>query len=211
MGIWSPIIIYASILITDLGVLQWNWVLIVVVVLLVVFVGFIVCFLVEELHLIDIELDNFSIGFGTFCAEWLPLEWMTGPFHRECRWWDLQRLDGALDGQMRGVREVLEARIFPKDLGWIIVKSMMMNPVIRNMIKEREFALGEANKKMSLRKRLAPAKVRQRCARRFHSQIPCIVIRYPRGPGSIETVEVQMKAPSRRERQSLRGLWWCFC
>ena len=201
IAIWSPIIIYASIWITDLVVIQWDWVGIV----LIVIIGFIGCLFVEVCHLIDIELDNFSIGFGTFCAEWLPLKWMTGPFHRECRWWDLQRLGDALEGQMGGVREVLEARKFPKDLSRIMVELMMMQSVIRDMAKERDFALGEANKKRSLRKRLTPAKVRQRCARRFHSQIPCIVIRYPRGPGSIETVEVQMKAPSRRERQSLRG------
>jgi len=201
IAIWSPIIIYASIWFIDLEVIQWNWVLIV----LVVIVGFMVCLIVEGLHLIGVELDNFSFGFGTFCAEWLPLKWMTGPFHRECRWWDLQRLGDALEGQMGGVREVLEARKFPKDLSRIMVELMMMQSVIRDMAKERDFALGEANKKRSLRKRLTPAKVRQRCARRFHSQIPCIVIRYPRGPGSIETVEVQMKAPSRRERQSLRG------
>merc|ERR1712098_898415 len=36
--------------------------------------------------------------------------------------------------------------------------------------------------------------VRQLCAQRFHSQIPCIFIRCPWGPASIETVEVPMKA-----------------
>merc|ERR1712098_485422 len=131
---------------------------------------------------IAFEVNNFSNGVGAFCAKYMrrPFQWITEPIHRDCRWWDQHLLQKALQRQMDAVQTVLDEEDLCEDVCGVIVDFMVINAAIRTMAKERDFAVVQANAML-----LAPATVRQLCAQRFHSQIPCIFISCPWGPASI--------------------------
>ena len=147
---------------------------------------------------IGIEMNSFSVSFGSFFAKWSPLRMLAEPFHSECVQWELYRLLEALYREMDGIHVVFECERIPESICVLIAEFMWMHPLILQMAKEREFAFS-----LIRSEQMEPTAVLQRCAERF-LRMPCFVIFIQSGPGSFESIEVKMRAFSEEHGESMR-------
>ena len=147
--IWFLIMICAETFFSDFWTYQWNfWSVDGVIQYRVVSVLFFCVLIVISFGLIDhVQIDNFNLGFGSLLSKCSTpiMKKVTGPFHRECRWWDQHLVEEALYDQMDEILAVYGATAFPKDITRLFVDWLPTDALIRAMADERDHAIGEAN------------------------------------------------------------------